>query len=131
MGSELLDLLGLDANDQEVSNELEDAREAERLIDALVELRQRLGLTQVDLAERMCTTQSAVSKFERAGGDPRLSTLQRYARAVEARLRCVVHTSPAVSPDWRTGRAAAVRVEATTPENANEEPFTIPVRVSA
>lgn len=130
MGFELFDLMGIDANDPKVRGELEDARQAERLIDTLVELRQRLGLTQAELAQRMSTTQSAVSKFERAGGDPRLSTLQRYARAVEARLRCVVDAS-AVSADWRTGRTAAVQIESTTLETGSEEPFTLPVRVSA
>lgn len=34
----------------------------------------------------METTQSAVSDFERLGGDPKLSTIQRYARAVGVRL---------------------------------------------
>jgi transcriptional regulator with XRE-family HTH domain len=130
MGSELFDLMGIDANDPKVRVELEDARQAERLIDTLVELRQRLGLTQAGLAQRMSTTQSAVSKFERAGGDPRLSTLQRYARAVEARLRCVVDAS-AVSADWRTGRTAAVQIESTTLETGYEEPYMLPVRVSA
>ncbi|MEV0327928.1 helix-turn-helix transcriptional regulator [Micromonospora echinospora] len=130
MGSELLGLMGIDPDDPEVVAALEDARAAERLVDTLVTQRQRLGLSQADVAERMHTTQSAVSKFERAGGDPRLSTLQRYARSVEARLRWAVDASPRVSADWRAGQSTSLPV-VTTEDDGYEEPFTLPVRMSA
>lgn len=101
MGDELFQLLGTDGRDARVRAAAEDAADAERLVDTLVEMRTEQGITQADLAERMETTQSAVSKFERAGGDPRLSTLQRYARAVNARLRWVVSTSPREGDIWQ------------------------------
>jgi DNA-binding XRE family transcriptional regulator len=100
MGNDLLDLLGIDPDDQRYRDALEDAKEAERLIDALVALRNKLGITQAQIAEQMETTQSAVSKFERAGGDPHLSTVQRYARAVGARFRGVVDSPPCFTADW-------------------------------
>ncbi|XKF82955.1 helix-turn-helix transcriptional regulator [Humibacillus xanthopallidus] len=56
------------------------------LIARLVRLRVESGLTQKEVAQRMGVKQPMVSGFENGGADPRLSTLQRYARAVCARL---------------------------------------------
>lgn len=86
MSRDILDIVGLDQEAEEVRGALQDAHEAQRLMDTLIESRERQRISQVQVAERMETTQSAVSKFERAGGDPRLSTLQRYARAINARM---------------------------------------------
>lgn len=63
-----------------------DAETRSGLLTELIGLRQAGGITQQAVAERMHTTQSAVSEFENGGTDPRLSTLQRYARAVGAHL---------------------------------------------
>ena len=55
----------------------------------------------------MGVRQPTVSGFETEDSDPRLSTLQRYARAVEARLRLVL-----VIPnecDWISAGANAYR----------------------
>jgi transcriptional regulator with XRE-family HTH domain len=120
MGTELFDLLGTDSDDPRVQAAMEDARDAERLVDSLVAMRVSQGITQVDVAERMDTTQSAVSKFERAGGDPRLSTLQRYARAVGGRLHCLASTSPGSRDIWRETSyriAAFVETDATNTED--------------
>lgn len=46
------------------------------------ELRTRAGLTQAELAERMGTTQAAISRLEEGGGTPRLDTLTKLAEAV-------------------------------------------------
>lgn len=62
----------------------EDAQARSNLVDALVKLRRALGLTQTEVARRMGVKQPMVSGFENEGSDPRLSTIQRYARAVEA-----------------------------------------------
>ena len=58
------------------------------------ELRRAEGLTQKDMAARMETTQSCVSDFERIGGDPRIQTIQRYARAMGYRARLVLEKIP-------------------------------------
>ncbi|NED85130.1 XRE family transcriptional regulator, partial [Streptomyces sp. SID11233] len=47
----------------------------------------------------METTQSAVSEFERLGGDPRLSTIMRYARAVGMKVSLMPHTESQSAPD--------------------------------
>ncbi len=72
---------------------LADARARTSLLKALVRTRKNADLTQHAVAERMGTTQSAVSEFEGGTADPRLSTLQRYARAVGTSL--IVETAPA------------------------------------
>jgi transcriptional regulator with XRE-family HTH domain len=48
--------------------------------------RAQAGLTQAALAERLGTTQSVVSRWERGGDEPRLSTLARVLRACGLRL---------------------------------------------
>ncbi|MFI0794854.1 helix-turn-helix domain-containing protein [Micromonospora rubida] len=101
MGRELFDLLGLEPDNPRIQDAIEDAKDAERLIDTLVELRVRQGLTQAEVAFAMETTQSAVSKFERSGGDPRLSTVQRYARASGARVRLTVDVSRPKTNSWQ------------------------------
>jgi transcriptional regulator with XRE-family HTH domain len=64
----------------------EDAQARADLLDRCVRLRKESGKTQADVASVMGTTQSAVSDLEAGATDPQLSTLQRYARAVGARL---------------------------------------------
>lgn len=51
------------------------------------ELRRETGASQQEIASRMKTTQSCVSDFERIGGDPRIQTIQRYARAMGYRVK--------------------------------------------
>lgn len=48
--------------------------------------REQAGMTQQQVAERMGTKKSAISRLENNAGDVRLSTLQRYAEAVGCRL---------------------------------------------
>jgi transcriptional regulator with XRE-family HTH domain len=56
------------------------------LVDRLVEERQAMGLSQTEVAARMGTSQSAVARFERGDTDVRLSTLQRYAAALDRKV---------------------------------------------
>jgi transcriptional regulator with XRE-family HTH domain len=51
----------------------------------LYELRRELKVSQVDLAEQLDVTQSAVSRFEH-GVDPRLSTLRDYIEGLGGQL---------------------------------------------
>jgi transcriptional regulator with XRE-family HTH domain len=64
----------------------EDAGVRERLLRSLLEARHQAQLTQSAVADGMGTTQSAVSELEGGLADARLSTLQRYARAVSCRI---------------------------------------------
>ncbi len=51
----------------------------------LYQLRQDAALSQVEVADRLGVTQSAISKLEHAG-DVRVSTLQHYIEALGGRL---------------------------------------------
>jgi transcriptional regulator with XRE-family HTH domain len=64
----------------------EDAAVRAALLQACVSHRKARRLSQGVVAEVMGTTQSAVSEFESGSTDPRLSTLQRYVRALGCRL---------------------------------------------
>jgi transcriptional regulator with XRE-family HTH domain len=83
----------------------EDADERHSIIDRLVALRRLRRLSQTAVAARMGVRQPTVSGFETEDSDPRLSTLQRYARAVGARLR-VVLVIPSTC-DWISSSAGA------------------------
>ena len=56
------------------------------LLEALIDKREEMGLTQADLASKIGVSQQAVSKFERMDADPRLSTIRRYALAVGLKI---------------------------------------------
>ncbi|MBE6482999.1 MAG: XRE family transcriptional regulator [Actinomyces ruminicola] len=102
----------------ELREALKDAELRSSLLDSLVDRRRTLGLSQKTVAERMETTQSTISEFEHGATDPFLSTLQRYARAVDAELAVTVkpaHRAPVIrlanarrSRIRTSGRAATV-----------------------
>ncbi|HEX5506798.1 MAG TPA: helix-turn-helix transcriptional regulator, partial [Thermomicrobiales bacterium] len=71
------------------------------LMRALAAKRAERGLSQREVAAKMATSQAAVARLERAEGDPRLSTLGRYALAVGQRLewRLVADEEPAPARD--------------------------------
>ncbi len=78
------------------------AEDIDALIDFLILLRttrKAEGVTQIEIAERLNTTQSSISEFERIGGDPRIQSLQRYARALGYRVRLELEKAPFVSMD--------------------------------
>ena len=52
----------------------------------LKELREEAGLTQQQLAEKLNTKKSAISRIESHAEDIRLNTLQRYANALGKKL---------------------------------------------
>lgn len=93
----------------------EDAQGRNRLLDSLVKLRRILRLTQKQVADRMGVRQPTVAGFEKESSDPKLSTVQRYARAVEAQLTFSL-AMPAdcdwVSPASRAYRPVSVPVKA-------------------
>lgn len=91
---DFLSELGFDPEDPSVRAAADDAQTHARIIETLVHVRNDQVMTQSDVADRMGTTQSRVSNIERIGGDPRLSTLLRYARAVDAKVRMSVIAAP-------------------------------------
>jgi len=53
----------------------------------LRQAREAAGLTQDEVAKRLQTKKSAISRIENHADDVRLSTIQRYAEAVGAKLQ--------------------------------------------
>ena len=81
-------------------------------VDVMIrEARRQSGLSQVELAERLSTTQSAVSRWERGHDEPRLSTLDAILRACGRRL--VIASEPGVAD---VDRAQIRQQLAMTPE---------------
>ncbi|MCG2768261.1 MAG: helix-turn-helix transcriptional regulator [Anaerolineae bacterium] len=62
----------------------------------VVRLRLKLGWTQKELAQKVGTRQSAISRIENAAGHPSLSFLKRIAQALGARLNIEFEPLPAV-----------------------------------
>lgn len=56
--------------------------------------RESAGLTQEEVARRLRTKKSAISRIENHADDVRLSTLHRYADAVGANLQIRLASSP-------------------------------------
>lgn len=110
MGDELLHHLGLDPRDPEVIDTQDDDAGLAELMRCLNDFRERHELTQKVVADRMGTTQSAVSDLERTAGDPRIRTIQRYARAVNASLRWSVVSS---NREWDHAPEMKARVRVT------------------
>ena len=89
----------------------------------LLQARNRAGLTQTEVAERMGTTPSAVARLEAGGGSqkhsPSIATLRKYAEAVgcmvEVKLVPCTQPAPAaaVSQQKSRGRAGSGRGEQT------------------
>jgi DNA-binding transcriptional regulator YiaG len=63
-----------------------EAEERRKLARKLAGIRNRKELSQTTVAARMGTSASVVSKLE-AGGDVKMSTLQRYCAAIGEKLR--------------------------------------------
>jgi transcriptional regulator with XRE-family HTH domain len=83
----------------------EDAKARSALLTGLIRTRRDKGITQRVVASSMDTTQSAISQLEGGETDPRLSTLQRYARAVGANLLIYLRVHPGIADDptqWPT-----------------------------
>jgi len=62
------------------------------IVNRLTDRRVTLGLSQTEVAARMGTSQSAVARLEAGQTDARISTLQRYAQALQSELGFAVRT---------------------------------------
>ena len=63
-----------------------EAKEAFELAERVREARERLGMTQADLATRIGSTQPAVARLESGGTTPSFHTLRRIASALSLEL---------------------------------------------
>lgn len=60
------------------------------VIEKLIERRLKRGLSQKDLAQRVGTKQSAISRFESGSYNPTISFLYRVADALDSTLKVTV-----------------------------------------
>lgn len=65
----------------EVKNEYDKLESEFSFIDQLLTMRTKAGLTQEQVAERMHTQKSNVSRLEKGNANPSWSTLLKYAHA--------------------------------------------------
>lgn len=68
-------------DDPGIHAKVQAALERREMARELAALRKRSGLTQVDLAKRMGTSQGQIARLE-SGADTRVSTIERYAAAI-------------------------------------------------
>jgi transcriptional regulator with XRE-family HTH domain len=74
------------AREQEFADDLEPGYADFKVGALLRQAREKAGLTQEEVAVRLETKKSAISRIENSAGSIRLSTLERFARAVGQRL---------------------------------------------
>lgn len=72
--------------DPEARATFDEAQARHAIIDELVRRRKAAGITQTKLAEMLGIGQSTVASFESETSDPMLRSMQRYARAIGARI---------------------------------------------
>lgn len=93
--NELDMLLGLDVQQAGTALALANAAAGLELLAALREARERSGLSEADLAERLGEDARLVlEEVVPLGADPRLSSVRRYAGAIGARLELSVDADP-------------------------------------
>ena len=84
----------LKAEDPGFAERYERGYEAFRVGAMLLLERERAGMTQEQVAQRLGTKKSAISRIENHAADIRLSTLQRYAEAVGCHLVLELQPEP-------------------------------------
>lgn len=62
------------------------------IIDRLIELRHKQGMTQKDLAKAACLTQSVIARLESKKATPQLDTLLKVATALGYSLAIIPST---------------------------------------
>ena len=76
--------------DPEFARDYESGYENFKIGEMLKQARLKRGLTQEELAARLHTKKTVISRIKNHAEDIRLSTLERYARALDKELRVVI-----------------------------------------
>lgn len=71
----------------EVRKEYDALQDEFSLIDQLIAMRTRASLTQEDVAKKLGTNKSNISRLERGRGNPSWETLNKYAAACGFRVK--------------------------------------------
>ena len=78
-------------NSKDFANNFEERYESFKIGIVLKKARQEAGLTQEEIAQKLKTKKSAISRIENHSEDIRLSTLKSYVEALGKRLRLVIN----------------------------------------
>ncbi|HSS51344.1 MAG TPA: helix-turn-helix transcriptional regulator [Thermoanaerobaculia bacterium] len=89
------------ARDPEFADDLESGYTDFKVGALLRQAREKTGLTQEQVAERLETKKSAISRIESSAGSIRFSTLERYARAIGWQLALELRPPPRKSSGRR------------------------------
>ena len=73
--------------DPELKKEYDALQPERAIIQAIIDARQKSGLTQKELSERTGIAQGDISKLERGNANPSIRTLQRLARGMGMSLK--------------------------------------------
>ena len=94
----------------------------DRLLEDLVSLRKEHKLSQQTVAERMGVSQPTVAAFERYDANPTVSSIIRYAMAVNALLdiKVVDDCGEGVPATWQMSGAAQATVRVPTPSRKTQ-----------
>ncbi len=65
----------------------------------IIQIRKKIQITQAELAERCKTTQQTIAKIEQGLVDPKLSTLQKVADALNCELTDLFYTKESFASD--------------------------------
>lgn len=79
------------AKDQAFDEGFDDGYKAFKIGALLKQAREDSGLTQAEMAERLHTQKSAISRIENHAEDIRLSTLEKFASALGRSLEVSIH----------------------------------------
>lgn len=88
------ELHAIDMQDPEYRAAYDALEEEFALVHSMIAARARAHLTQAEVAAKMGTTESAVSRLESGRARPSTRTLERYAEAVGHRLRITIEPAP-------------------------------------
>lgn len=92
------------------------------LMEDLVAVRKQHGLSQVELADRMGVSQSAVAQLERYDANPTIASIERYAIAVGARVAITVVSDRDGWVPIRKGRATPLKANAKLRSGGFQQP---------
>ena len=73
--------------DKQVKQSYDDTQLKYEIIRKVLDARIKTGLTQMELAKRVGTTQSAIARFESGTGNPTLSFVQKVTRALNTEVK--------------------------------------------
>ena len=85
--SEFREFLNEQLQDPEFRKEWDVLEPEFTIVQALMEARKNVGMTQKQLSERTGISQSDISKLENGDGNPSLKTLKRLASAMNMNLK--------------------------------------------